>query len=73
MLKKLFSIILVVIMLASACIFVFADDENNTPTMTTTTVYQQNFDNTTITDAGLVNLSSNTPTTQINNSRLEIT
>ena len=71
MFKKTFSIILVAIMLASACIPVFADVENNSPT--TTTVYEQNFDNTTITDAGLVNLSSNNPVTEINNGRLEIT
>ena len=71
MFKKTFSIILGAIMLASACIPVFANVENNSPT--TTTVYEQNFDNTTITDAGLVNLSSNNPVTEINNGRLEIT
>ena len=71
MFKKLISMILIVLMLVSICIPVFANVEDHVPT--TTIVYQQNFDNVTIADAGLVNLSENHPATVINNGRLEIT
>ena len=70
--KRFISTILAVVMMLSAVVFASAEPVGDAES-SVETVYQQNFDSVNIADTGLVNLSTNNPSTAINEGRLEIT